>query len=52
MTFATKGVESTFLSTYTLEPKLNQLVNTTLNQVVIQFEPLVEVGVFNKILSK
>ena len=48
MTFATKGVDSTFLSTYTLKPKLNQLVNTTLNQVVIQFEPLVEVGVFNK----
>ena len=39
-TFVTKGeIESNFLTTPTEEPKLNHWVNTTLNQLVIQFEP-------------
>ena len=39
-TFVKKGeIESNFLTTPTEEPKLNQWVNTTLNQLVIQFEP-------------
>ena len=39
-TFVTKGeIESNFLTTPTDEPKLNHWVNTTLNQLVIQFEP-------------
>ena len=38
-TFVTKGeIESNFLTTPTEEPKLNHWVNTTLNQLVIQFE--------------
>ena len=39
-TFFTKGeVESNFLTTLTNKPKLNNWVNTILNQLVIQFEP-------------
>ena len=39
-TFVTKGeIESNFLTTLTKEPKLNHWINTTLNQLVIQFEP-------------
>ena len=39
-TFVKKGeIESNFLTTPTEEPKLNHWVNTTLNQLVIQFEP-------------
>ena len=39
-TFVTKGeVESNFLTTLTNKPKLNNWVNTILNQLVIQFEP-------------
>ena len=39
MTFVTKGeIESKFLGTHTEEAKLNPSVNTTLNQLVIQFE--------------
>ena len=38
-TFVTKGeIESNFLTTPTEEPKLNHWVNTTLNQLVIQFK--------------
>ena len=39
-TFVTKGAfESNCSSTPTEEPKLNHLVNTILNQLVIQFVP-------------
>ena len=39
-TFVTTGeFETNFLGTPTEEPKLNHQVNTTLYQIVIQFEP-------------
>ena len=39
-TFVTKGeIESNFLTTPTEEPKFNNWVNTTLNQLVLQFKP-------------